>query len=129
MRALSARVSGMIVHGHSVSDDFKTFYERQPERLTGVSIANELLHQGFRTDKLNLLERLVTQNVFLRMQEFKVELAGVRSKVSDREVARKRYDHYNGKINELREQRARQKAKGKELSASELDKLTRNEKK
>ena len=84
-----------------------------------------MIQNGFRTDKMSLLARLVNQNVFLRVEQFKVELAGLRSKVSDREVARKRYDHYHSKILELREQRSKQKAKGKELGASDLDKLTR----
>jgi len=129
MREYVAGIRTMVVSGHAVSDDFKTFYERQPERLTSIATRYELIQQGFRTDKLALLERLVQQNVFLRMQEFKVELAGLRSKVGDREVARKRYDHYLAKITELREGRSKAKAKGKELSVSELDKLTRNEKK
>jgi hypothetical protein len=118
-------VKGMCYTGHAVSDDFKTFYERQPERLTAVAIRYEQIQNGFRTDKIALLERLVNQNVLLRIHEFKVELAGLRSKVSDREVARKRYDHYLSKITELREQRNRQRSKGKELGVSDLDKLTR----
>lgn len=122
-------MKALCVSGHAVADDFKSFYERSPERLTTISIKYEMIQNGFRTDKIALLSRLLNQNVFLKMEEFKVELAGLRSKVGDREVARKRYDHYHSKIQDLRDSRTKAKAKGKELSVSDLDKLTRNERK
>lgn len=122
-------VKGFCEAGHSMSADWKMFYERTPDRLTTVAIRNENTHLSIKTEKRQLLEKFLRDKVINHIDKYKAHSARVKVEMAARDTKKKTFEHYTVKMIKLRAERDKLQNKGKPIPPKDIQRIERNEQK